>query len=125
NLGIPLAPLSRARRKESVDTEWARIGVVTKDSSLSLCAKRAADFQRLLRRLRAPMATGPVALEPPSSPQPFQPTSTPGCPELAGKSCFPTEASGARQDYKRHLRRIEVARTICRRSAQDPPPGHL
>ncbi|BBN68322.1 serine carboxypeptidase-like 40, partial [Prunus dulcis] len=30
NLGIPLAPLRRARRKESVDTEWARIGVVTK-----------------------------------------------------------------------------------------------
>ncbi|BBG93510.1 hypothetical protein Prudu_001542, partial [Prunus dulcis] len=44
NLGIPLAPLRRARRKESVDTEWPRIGVVTK----KLCAKRATDFQKVL-----------------------------------------------------------------------------
>ncbi|BBN67816.1 RNA-dependent RNA polymerase family protein, partial [Prunus dulcis] len=204
NLGILLAPLRRARRKESVDTEWGRIGVVTK----KLCAKRAADFQKVLapppssnghgtggvgtaiesltfsnrpqpraalswrenrvfrRRFvrsypnfqleillrfstksiegdsaefsaegknvicarhspgvghaqdlaripkwklgrvlsiwyqsiegagaaQAPMATGPVALEPPSSPYLLQPTSTPaGRPELAGKSCFPTE----------------------------------
>ncbi|BBH09268.1 hypothetical protein Prudu_021716, partial [Prunus dulcis] len=44
NLEIPLAPLRRAQRKESVDTEWARIGVVTK----KLCAKRATDFQKVL-----------------------------------------------------------------------------
>ncbi|BBH01619.1 hypothetical protein Prudu_011933, partial [Prunus dulcis] len=32
NLGIPLAPLRRARRKESVDTEWARIGVTLRET---------------------------------------------------------------------------------------------
>ncbi|BBH02109.1 hypothetical protein Prudu_012577, partial [Prunus dulcis] len=132
-----------ARRKESVDTEWARIGVETKklwSKSLSgvtvnisklhlykprLCAKRAADFQKVLAPPRAPMATGPVALEPPSSPLP-QPRDR---PELAGKSCFPTDvrsnppelparfspsilhqidrAPGARQNYRRDLRGIE------------------
>ncbi|BBN68769.1 hypothetical protein Prudu_568S000200, partial [Prunus dulcis] len=117
NLGIPLAPLRRARRKESVDTEWGRIGVVTK----TLCAKRAADFQRV------PYGTGGVgtAIESPTFSNRPQPR---GRPELAGKSCFPTEvrpklpklparnspsflhqidrAPGTRQNCKGDLRRV-------------------
>ncbi|BBH05702.1 hypothetical protein Prudu_017168, partial [Prunus dulcis] len=81
----------------------------------------------------------------PSQPDRSQPR---GRPELAGKSCFPTEvpakatrtssskfffvsppnrsskAPGARQNYKRDLRGIEVARTICHRNMRDPPPSH-
>ncbi|BBG99209.1 hypothetical protein Prudu_008820, partial [Prunus dulcis] len=88
NLGIPLAPLRRARRKESVDTEWARIGVVTK----KLCAKRATDFQKVLAPPPSSNGHGTggvgTAIESPTfsnRPQPW------GRPELAGKSCFPTE----------------------------------
>ncbi|BBH03146.1 hypothetical protein Prudu_013933, partial [Prunus dulcis] len=88
NLGIPLAPLRRARRKESVDTEWARIGVVTKKP----CAKRTTDFQKVLAPPPSSNGHGTggvgTAIESPSfskRPQPW------GRPELAGKSCFPTE----------------------------------
>ncbi|BBH09236.1 serine carboxypeptidase-like 40 [Prunus dulcis] len=88
NLGIPLAPLRRARRKESVDTEWARIGVVTK----KFCAKRATDFQKVLAPPPSSNGHGTggvgTAIESPTfsnRPQLW------GCPELAGKSCFPTE----------------------------------
>ncbi|BBN69984.1 hypothetical protein Prudu_1314S000100 [Prunus dulcis] len=44
------------------------------------------------------MATGPVALEPPSSPT-FSKTSTRGRLSWR-KSCFPTEAPGARRSVK-------------------------
>ncbi|BBG96849.1 hypothetical protein Prudu_005786 [Prunus dulcis] len=35
-----------------------------------------------------------------------------------------SKAPGARQDCKRDLRRVKVARTICQRNTRDPPPGH-
>ncbi|BBN68823.1 hypothetical protein Prudu_591S000100, partial [Prunus dulcis] len=69
-----------------------------------------------------------------------------GRPELIGKPCFPTEvrpsppdfparispsflhqidrALGVRSTRSRDLRRVKLARTICRRSARDPPPGY-
>ncbi|BBH01876.1 hypothetical protein Prudu_012270, partial [Prunus dulcis] len=68
-----------------------------------------------------------------------------GRPELARKPCFPTEvpskppelpaqnspsflhqidrAAGARQDRRKELHEVQLARTICHRSAPDPPPG--
>ncbi|BBH10203.1 F-box family protein with DUF295 [Prunus dulcis] len=88
-------------------------------------------------RLRAPMATGPVALEPPSSPLPFStdlhPWAALSWPEnhifrrrfveairtSSSKFSFvsppnrSSKAPGARQDCKRDLRRVKVARTIC------------
>ncbi|BBN67889.1 hypothetical protein Prudu_218S000500, partial [Prunus dulcis] len=155
NLGIPLAPLRRARRKESVDTEWARIGVVTKKlwSKESQWHNHSArngppTSRRCWRRLRAPMATGPVALEPPSSTLPSPTDLNPGAalswPEnrvfrrrfveatqtSSSKFSFvsppnrSSKAPGARQNYKRDLRGIEVARTICHRNMRDPPPSH-
>ncbi|BBG97445.1 hypothetical protein Prudu_006579, partial [Prunus dulcis] len=84
---------------------------------------------------------GSVCLSPsrPDQPPPV------GRPELIGKPCFPTEvrpkppelptqnspsflhqidrAPGARQDHRRDLHEVQLARTICRRSARDPPPG--
>ncbi|BBG96190.1 hypothetical protein Prudu_004925 [Prunus dulcis] len=62
------------------------------------------------------MATIPVALEPPSSPLPFQPTSTPGRPELAGKSCFPTEASEVQPISMRKLQRVVEVHRIHHRA---------
>ncbi|BBH08771.1 hypothetical protein Prudu_021053, partial [Prunus dulcis] len=92
NLGIPLAPLRRARRKESVDTEWARIGVVTKDSSFSLCAKRAAAFQRLLASPPSTNGHGTGGVGTTIESPTFSNRSpTLGRPEMAGKPCFPTE----------------------------------
>ncbi|BBN69061.1 aldose 1-epimerase family protein, partial [Prunus dulcis] len=102
NLRVSLAPLRRARRKESVDTEWARIGVVTK----KFCAKRAADFQKLLAPPPSSNGHGTggvgTAIESPTVSNRSQPR---GRPDLAGKPCFPTEASGARQNFKRRLLR--------------------
>ncbi|BBN68814.1 hypothetical protein Prudu_606S000600 [Prunus dulcis] len=82
------------------------------DSSFSLCAKRAAAFQKLLAPPPSTNGHGTggvgTAIESPT----FSNRSPPlGRPEQAGKPCFSTEAPGARQN--------------CRRSAQDPPPGHL
>ncbi|BBN69477.1 hypothetical protein Prudu_964S000100, partial [Prunus dulcis] len=99
-----------ARRKESVDTEWGRIGVVTKtlwSKSLSgitvnisklhlykprLCAKRAADFQKVLAPPPSSNGHGTggvgTAIEFPTFSNRLQPR---GRPELTGKSCFPTE----------------------------------
>ncbi|BBN69218.1 hypothetical protein Prudu_825S000300, partial [Prunus dulcis] len=34
------------------------------------------------------------------------------------------QAPGDRSTRSRDLRRVKLARTICRRSARDPPPGH-
>ncbi|BBH07017.1 N-terminal nucleophile aminohydrolases superfamily protein, partial [Prunus dulcis] len=83
-----------------------------------------------------------------ASVSPSQPDQSPprGRPELAEKSCFPTEirpklpklparnspsflhqidlASEVQPISRRNLQRAKLARTICRRSAQDPPPGH-
>ncbi|BBN67521.1 hypothetical protein Prudu_102S001700, partial [Prunus dulcis] len=77
-----------ARRKESVDTEWGRIGVVTK----KLCAKRAADFERVLAPPPSSNGHGTggvgTAIESPTFANRPQPR---GRPELAGKTCFPTE----------------------------------
>ncbi|BBH03718.1 hypothetical protein Prudu_014665, partial [Prunus dulcis] len=127
NLGILLAPLRRARRKESVDMEWGRIGVVTK----KLCAKRAADFQKVLAPPPSSNGHGTggvgTAIESPTFYNRPQPR---GRPELAGKSCFPKEvrpklpklparnspsflhqidrALGARQDCKRDIRRVKT-----------------
>ncbi|BBG95542.1 hypothetical protein Prudu_004116, partial [Prunus dulcis] len=95
------------------------------------------------RPSRSPVGTYESTFVSPSQPDRSQPR---GRPELAGKSCFPTEvpakppelparnsssflhqidrAPGARQNYKRDLRGIEVARTICHRNMRDPPPSH-
>ncbi|BBH02089.1 aldose 1-epimerase family protein, partial [Prunus dulcis] len=151
NLGIPLAPLRRARRKESVDTEWARIGVVTKKlwSKESQWHNHSArngppTSRGCCRRLRAPMATGPMALEPPSSPLPFPTDINPGAalswpenrvfrrrfvrsypnfqleilPRFSTKSI--DQAPGARQKCKRDLREVEAieVRGIHHRASQ-------
>ncbi|BBH00045.1 F-box family protein with DUF295, partial [Prunus dulcis] len=79
---------------------------------------------------------------------PSQPDQPPpqGRPELAEKSCFPTEVRSKLPEFParnflrfstksiehqrsspsagRTFKRAKLARTICRRSAQDPPPGH-
>ncbi|BBN68042.1 hypothetical protein Prudu_262S000700, partial [Prunus dulcis] len=103
NLGIPLAPLRRARRKESVDTEWARIGVVTKKlwskesqwhnrKYFETLPKRAADFQKVLAPPPSSNCHGTggvgTAIESPTFSNRPQPR---GRPDLAGTSCFPTE----------------------------------
>ncbi|BBG93323.1 hypothetical protein Prudu_001298, partial [Prunus dulcis] len=125
-------------------------GIIVNISKLhlyKLCAKRATDFQKVLAPPPSSNGHGTggvgTAIESPTfsnRPQPW------GRPELAGKSCFPTEvrpklpklparnspsflhqidrAPGARQNYKRDLRGIEVARTICHRNMRDPPPSH-
>ncbi|BBG97579.1 hypothetical protein Prudu_006759 [Prunus dulcis] len=134
NLGIPLALLRRARRKESVDTEWGRIGVVTKSygqKSLSgitvnisklhlykprLCAKRAADFQRVMAPPPSSNGHGTggvgTAIESPTFSNRPQRR---GRPELAGKySKFSfvsppnrsSKAPGTRQNCKGDLRRV-------------------
>ncbi|BBH07146.1 hypothetical protein Prudu_018998, partial [Prunus dulcis] len=106
NLGIPLAPLRRARRKESVDMEWARIGVVTK----TLCAKRATDFQKVLAPPQSSNGHGTggvgTAIESPTFSNRHQPR---GRPELAGKSCFPTEAVDVRGIHHRATHNLSAS----------------
>ncbi|BBH05448.1 hypothetical protein Prudu_016832 [Prunus dulcis] len=119
---------------------------------------RPFDFQAAARPPQAEPISA-VGTYGSASVSPSQPDQSPprGCPELAGKSCFPTEvrsklpelparnspsflhqidrrfidllfmdnqASEVQPISRRNLQRAKLARTICRRSAQDPPPGH-
>ncbi|BBH02721.1 hypothetical protein Prudu_013381, partial [Prunus dulcis] len=34
------------------------------------------------------------------------------------------QASEVQSTYRRNLRRVKLARTICHRNTRDPPPGH-
>ncbi|BBH03252.1 hypothetical protein Prudu_014066 [Prunus dulcis] len=88
---------------------------------MEFCAKRAADFQKLLAPPPSSNGHGTggvgTAIESPTVSNRSQPR---GRPELAGKPCFPTEAPGAQQKCKRDLRGVEVARTICHRGETLP-----
>ncbi|BBH06247.1 F-box family protein with DUF295 [Prunus dulcis] len=94
------------------------------------------------------MAAGPVALELPSSPLPLPTDLHPWATRIWSESHdfrrmftrvspifqldfllrFFTKSieQGTRGpvDRRRDLRRVQLARTTSRRSAQDPPPGH-
>ncbi|BBG96484.1 DNAse I-like superfamily protein, partial [Prunus dulcis] len=86
-----------------------------------LCAKRATDFQRVLAPPQSSNGHGTdgvgTTIESPTFYNRHQPR---GRPELAGKSCFPTETPGARQKFKRDLREVEAieVRGIHHRASQ-------
>ncbi|BBH03214.1 hypothetical protein Prudu_014014, partial [Prunus dulcis] len=108
---------------------------------------RPFDFQAAARPPQAEpiSAVGTYGSTSVSPSQPDQPPLR-SRPELAGKSCFPTEvrpklpklparnspsflhqidrASEVQSTCKRNLRRVKLARTICHKNTRDPPPGH-
>ncbi|BBN68441.1 hypothetical protein Prudu_429S000100, partial [Prunus dulcis] len=89
-------------------------------------------------------AVGTIGSASVSPSQPDQPPPQ-GRPELAGKPCFPAEvpskppelpaqnspsflhqidrASEVQPTSRRNLQRVDLARTICRRSMRNPPPA--
>ncbi|BBN68838.1 hypothetical protein Prudu_602S000200, partial [Prunus dulcis] len=84
-----------------------------------LCAKRATDFQKVLAPPPSSNGHGTggvgTTVESPTFSNRHQPR---GRPELAGKSCFPTEASEVQPISMRKLQRAIEVRGIHHRASQ-------
>ncbi|BBN68889.1 N-terminal nucleophile aminohydrolases superfamily protein, partial [Prunus dulcis] len=121
--------------------KYFEVASIKPSSSLSLLKNGQPPSRDCWRRLRAPMAARPMALEPPSSPLPFQTCSTLGPPGAGWKvmisdGCSPefhrssssifsfvsppnhsSEAPEVQSSRRRDLRRVVDER-------RHPPPGH-